>query len=170
MKLPAIETSDYLMNDAASELEAFLFADLDLPETETNDVTAGRNSTVAPPPCLGCTWGPPVTNHNETVSYDEADLGELDDLLLTAAQEDNIQAGRNFTSALPSPCPGCNWGPPLTNHNETVADDDKNGMEALADLPLTIAQAEETKAGEGTSTNAGQFPWQLSLRNNSFRP
>lgn len=88
MKQPAIETSEYLTNGASSELEAFLFADLDLPETETNDVTAGRNSAVAPPPCLGCNWGPPVTNHNETVATDDAtEIDPLADLPVEDAEQ-----------------------------------------------------------------------------------
>ena len=34
--------------------------------------------------------------------------------------------------------------------------------ESLADLPLTAAQADATKAGEGTRP-VGQFPWQVSV-------
>lgn len=88
MKQPAMETTEYLMNDAASELEAFLFADLALTETEASDVTAGHNSTIAPPPCLGCTWGPPVTNHNETVTADDsAGIESLADLPVEEAEQ-----------------------------------------------------------------------------------
>lgn len=36
--------------------------------------------------------------------------------------------------------------------------------ESLADLPLTDAQAEAAKGGDGSTTTAGQFPWQVSLR------
>lgn len=50
----------------------------------------------------------------------------------------------------------------LSIHNETVAEDDVTETEALADLPLTAAQADATKAGEGTRP-VGQFPWQVSV-------
>lgn len=46
-----------------------------------------------------------TNNHNETVAYDETDLDELEDLLLTDAQEADIQGGGTW------PPPGGNVQP-----------------------------------------------------------
>ncbi len=84
MEQSAMETTNYSTNEDANELASSLFAELALSETDAHSIRAGRDFTSAPPPpCPGCGWGGPVTNHNETVSYDEADLGELDDLQLS---------------------------------------------------------------------------------------
>ncbi len=141
MRQTTLETTNFLTNEDASDLAAFLFDDLTLPETEANDVKGGRDLTAAPPPppqpCIGCTWGPPVLNHNETVAEDEAASDELDDLLLTTEQETGIKGG----------CYGCTWGPPVLNHNETVAEDEVAAPETLTDLRLTDAELDGIKGG-----------------------
>ncbi|MCG3146498.1 MAG: hypothetical protein HONDAALG_04612 [Gammaproteobacteria bacterium] len=55
----------------------------------------------------------------------ENDLSILDDLSLSSENENDIKAG----------CIGCGWGPPVTNHNETAAEDDEAEAESLEDLP-----------------------------------
>lgn len=49
-------------------------------------------------------------------------------------------------------------------NNEQVWLENTLAAAALADLPLTDAQAEAAKGGDGNTTTAGQFPWQVSLR------
>lgn len=77
-----------------------------------------------------------MQNDQTTVAATDNDF-DLDDLLLTAAQESDIKAGRDYTVGPPPPCPGCGWGGPMTNHNETVAEDSAVDIAALTDLPVT---------------------------------
>lgn len=95
-----------------------------------------------------------MQNDQTTVTANDNEF-DLDDLLLTAVQEQDIRAGRDLTSAPapPQPCPGCGWGPPVTNHNETVAEDDATEAEALADLP--VEEADQIKGGPGGSGGGG---------------
>ncbi|MGE0126837.1 MAG: hypothetical protein AB7U82_01940 [Blastocatellales bacterium] len=125
-----------LMEEALSILD-----DLSLSSENESDIKAG---------CLGCGWGPPLTNHNETtVEDDEAEVEPLDDLMLSETQGNDIKAG----------CIGCNWGPPLTNHNETAVEDEESEPEAIADLPME--DDEQVKAGgAGGGGGAGKVVFQ----------
>ncbi len=121
------------INDEA-ELEMFLFDDLNLTDEQLAEIKGG--------PVGGGDWACPTCgfhNHNETTVEDDESL--LDDLMLSPTQENDIKGG----------CPGCNWGPPCTNHNETTQSDEPEEAESLSDLSLTDEQADETKAGAGGS-------------------
>ncbi len=111
-----------------AELESLLFEDLNLTDEQLAEIKGGPGG-----------WGRPTcddNNHNETTVEDDADL--LDDLMLDTARADDIKAG----------CPGCGWGPPMTQHNETVLDaGEADGQAHLADLPVADEQAEEIKSG-----------------------
>ncbi|MFN0113027.1 MAG: hypothetical protein ACKVZH_29555 [Blastocatellia bacterium] len=97
MTQQTMETTNFLTNEDANELASFLFDDLALTETEAQDVKGGRDFTVAPPPpqpCIGCNWGPPLTNHNETTVRDEEeDPAPLHDLPVAQAELDLVQGG-----------------------------------------------------------------------------
>lgn len=95
-----------------------------------------------------------LNNHNETVAYDEADLDELGDLLLTDAQEADIKGGGT-------------WPPPggTFNHNETVAEDEAPTSEALTDLPLE--DAAPIKGGPVVLENAQITSYQLGVLDNN---
>ncbi len=49
-------------------------------------------------------------------------------------------------------------------NNQQAGIENSVRVESLADLPLTDAQAEAAKGGDGNTASAGQFPWQASLR------
>jgi len=158
MDQQAIENADRLTSVEANERACLQITDLNLMEAEANEIKGGPISHGKTVLAWARVDGVSASNHNETVSYDEADLDQFDDLQVAAEQTETVCGGNP-----PKPSGGGGGGF-INNHNETVAEDDLAGREALADLPLTSAQAEETKAGSGTNTSVGQFPWQVSLR------
>lgn len=129
------ETVNYLMSDENDEQDFFQFDDLALTDEQLAEIKGGT--------CLGCTWGPPIFNHNETTAEDDANEIELDDLMLSDVQENDIKAG----------CLGCTWGPPILNHNETAVEEDEDKVEALADLP--VEDGEQVKGGPGSGSGGG---------------
>lgn len=165
MEQQAIEKANRLTSREVNEPASLQIEDLNLTEAETNEIKGG-------PICHGTTvlaWarvdGVAASNHNETVSYDEADLDQLEDLLLSTAQESDIKAGRDNTDGCQSA--GFGYAVLLTNHNETMAEDVEGSDTAtsqLADLPVTNEQAQQAKGGGGSIATAGEFPWQVSLR------
>lgn len=70
----------------------------------------------------------------------------FDELPLSEQAAIEIRAGRDLTSAPapPQPCPGCGWGGPMTNHNETVAEDQDT---IVKDLGLTESESSTIKGG-----------------------
>lgn len=84
-----IGTKDFLPNEDASKLDSNQFADLHLMDSEANEIKGG-------PVCYGVSvlalarvdGESPRSNHNETVSYDEADIEELKDLPPTIEGDD----------------------------------------------------------------------------------
>lgn len=88
---------------------------------------------------------------DELTNEDASEMASFlfDELALTETAVNDIKAGRDYTVGPPAPCPGCNWGPPLLNHNETVAEDGVAEAAELADLSVAVPQAEEVKGGVG---------------------
>lgn len=145
MEQQAIEKADRLTSVEAHEPASLKITDLNLTDAEANEIKGG---TI----CHGKTvlaWarvdGVSASNHNQTVSYDETDLDELEDLLLTTAQESDIKAGW-LTSTWPPSGGGI-------NHNETVAADEVTETEPIADLP--VEDAEQIKGGLTSSSPNG---------------
>ncbi len=108
------------------EEEEASFTDLSLTDEELDGIKGG-------PICHGVSvlgWArvdgvSPQSNHNETVSYDEADLDQFDDLLVDDEQAKAVHGGSGTT--LPTRPPG--GGGYVNNHNETVAEDEANALE-----------------------------------------
>lgn len=143
MEQQTIEKADRLTNVEANEPASQQIADLNLTDAEANQIKGG-------PVCHGTTvlaWarvdGVSASNHNETMSYDETDLDELEDLLLSATQESDIKAGRDNTGG--SQSAGFAYAVLTVNHNETVAEDGDLETTALADLP--VADDKHIKGG-----------------------
>jgi hypothetical protein len=145
MEQQAIENADRLTSEEANEPASLQIADLNLADAKAKEIKGG-------PLCHGTTvlaWarvdGVSASNHNETASYDETDLDELEDLLLTTAQESDIKAGWPIST----------WPPPggTFNHNETVAADEATETEPIADLP--VEEAEQIKGGLTSSSPSG---------------
>ena len=128
---------------ASYENELSILDDLFLTaETET-EIKAG---------CIGCGWGPPVTNHNETTVSDKEDEAQLDDLGLTDDELDRIKGGRGGSEDGGGGGMGGDW---VINHNETTVNDEEDEIR-LADLRLTDEELDGIKGGpDGTQRDSG---------------
>jgi hypothetical protein len=103
MKRQANEISAGWAHEDAHDLAAYLFDELPLSEQEASDIRAGfdlTNTPQPPTPCLGCDWGPPVTNHNETLAEDEADLDQFIEQLTDLEPNCEITGGSIGAGAL----------------------------------------------------------------------
>lgn len=142
----------------SSEDDLAVLDDLFLTAATEADIKAGRH-------CLGCNWGPPVTNHNETTTADDADEWELDDLI-TVADDAQVKGGGFYVGGwgassyqssvgIDGNIAGqCNPSGPrspggtgfVNNHNETTVSDEE-GEANLADLEPAREEMDEIKGG-----------------------
>lgn len=148
MTRQAIETVNELTNEDARELEALLSADLGLSETASNEIKAGSVSQTGN--VYTVTFGGSLANHNETTNRDGDEDTAFTELSLTDEELDGIKGGAicHGVSALAwarvdgvSPLSNQSG---LSNHNETLAEDETAGA-VLTDL--LVPTDEQIKGG-----------------------